>query len=238
MFDVHPRAGPPAAAPSRDLDLADGLTRELMPAVWALGVSCSALRLPTDLTRRERALLGAVEQGLGRIVRVLSAGHELVVAEREGAPPLDRGPARLAEICDDAVAQLEEAGIALALRRTHDGVGEGSWDAERLAHAVSHLLECAAAAAPPEAPEVRLHATDSGGDVRLVIERAMEPAGEEAGVDVEWGAELDGAREGGVGAALARSVIVGHGGTLARFAAGGTVAYVAVLPRRPPGELA
>ncbi len=233
MFDVHPRAGAPdAVPPSRHLDLADGLTRELMPAVWALGVSCSALRLPTDLTRRERALLGAVEQGLGRIVRALSAAHELIVAERDGALPLDRGPARLAQVCDDAVAQLQEAGIALALRRTHDGDGDGTWDGERLAHAVSHLLECAAAAAPPEAPEVRLHATDSGGDVRLVIERAMEPAGEEAGVDVEWG-ELDGAREGGVGAALARAVVVGHGGTLARFAAGGTVAYVAVLPRQP-----
>jgi hypothetical protein len=40
-----------------------------------------------------------------------------------------------------------------------------------------------------------------------------------------------------VKAAVARRVILQHGGTLARFGTSRTVAYVALLPRRPPEDL-
>jgi len=164
MFELHhgarPSAPPQVRAPE-PLHVIDGVARELMPAVWAMGVTCSALRLPADLTRRERELLDAVDRGLARIVRVLSGVHDLVRLKREGELPLDPGPSHMASICRDAVAQVREAGVAAEVRCTHEGEGGGVWDPERLSQAVSYLIECAAgnvsylARLPREASEER-----------------------------------------------------------------------------------
>lgn len=228
---VRDVAAPGTRAPT-GVEVLDGLARELTPAVWALGVQCSILRLPADVTPRERRLVEAIDRTLQRIARVLAGMHDLVLAEKEGGLPLDPGPADMAVICQEAVDQLRDAGIHGEIACDGDGDGEGVWDAERLSQALSYLLECALdAGAGEEEPAVRLRWTGGPRAVVVVVERGDAGDAGGSGMDLEWGAVAGAGPEGGVKAAVARRIVLGHGGVLARFAAPRTVAYVAVLPR-------
>lgn len=225
-----------AARTPKYVEVLDGLAHDLMPDVWALGVQCSALRLPAELTPRERQLMEAVDRSAQRISRVLAGVHDLVLAETEGGLPLDPLPSDLAAICEDAIEQLREAGVQGEITLRSEGDGEGVWDAERLSQAISYLLECALGAAP-DASGVRLRWTGEPGEIVLVVERSAAPDDAENAMDVEWGATVGAGPEDGVKAAVARRIVVGHGGTLARFASSRSVAYVAALPRRGSREL-
>jgi hypothetical protein len=160
-----------------------------MPAVWGLGAQCSVLRLPKDLTARERRLIDGVEQNVGRIARVLAAVHDLLLAESDGELPVDPRPSDIAVLCDDAIEQLREAGIDDEIRREGEGNGEGVWDAEQLSEAISYLLECALHAGPDDAG---VHLRWSGGprEIVLTIERPARPGEAQSGIDLEFGAAL------------------------------------------------
>lgn len=224
------------ATPPKHVEVLDGVARELMPAVWALGVQCSVLRLPADLTARERRFVEAVDRGAQRIARVLAAVHDLVLAETEGGLPLDPRPSQMSAICEDAIEQLREAGIDGEIACEGEGDGECFWDAERLSQAVSYLVECALGADPEESG---VQVTWRGGprEIVLVVQRSASPRDAERGMDVGWGADVGAAPENGVKVAVARRIVLGHGGTLARFATSTAVAYVAVLPRQGVGDL-
>lgn len=228
---VSPMTTPRPAGAER-LHLLEGIARELMPAVWALGVQCSVLRLPTDLTARERGFVDAVELNVRRIARVLAGVHDLALAETGEQLPLDPRRSHLSELCGDALELLREVGIDHEIVVEGEGGAEGDWDPERLSAAISLLLECALDAGQGDAA-VQLRWRAGPEDVVLSIERAASP-GEQRGIDLEFGAEFGVGPERGVKAALARRVVLGHGGTLARFATSRAVAYVALLPRRSP----
>lgn len=224
------------AGPPRHLEVLDGVARELMPAVWGLGVQTSVLRLPANLTPRERQLMEAVDRNAQRIARVLAAVHDLVLAETEGGLPLDPRPSEMAAICEDALEQLREVGVRGEIACEGEGNGEGAWDAERLSQAISYLVECALAASPDESG-VSLHWRGGPRHVVLAVERPAATDDTESGMDLEWGATVGAGPEDGIKAAVARKIVLGHGGTLARLAARSGVAYVAVLPRRAPHDL-
>ena len=228
-------AGHPAKPP-KYVEVLDGVARELMPAVWALGLQCGLLRLPADLTPRERRFMEAVDRSAQRIARVLAGVHSLVLAEAEGGLPLAPLPSEMEAICEDAVEELREAGVHGEITYEGDGDGGGVWDAGRLSQAISYLVECAFDAGPEE-PGVRLHWSGGPRDIVLVVERSAAADDTERGMDLEWGAAVGAGPEEGVKASVARKIVLAHGGTLARFAASRTVAYVAVLPRRGPGDL-
>jgi signal transduction histidine kinase len=234
VTDVTARARP-ATTPTY-VEVLEGVARDLMPAVWALGVQCSVLRLPADLTARERQFVDAVDRNVQRLARVLASVHDLVLAETEEGLSLDERPSQLASICEDAIAQLREAGLDHEIACEGEGDGEGVWDPERLVQAISYLIECAAEAAPEE-PAVRVSWRGGPREIVLVVERAASGRDAGSGIDLEWGTAVGARPEHGVKAAVARRIVLGHGGTLARLATARAVAYVAVLPRRTPGEL-
>lgn len=227
---------PPRPARPQHVEILDGVARELMPAVWGLGMQCSVLRLPKDLTARERRFVEAVEQNVGRIARVLASVHDLVLADTDGELPLDPRPAEMAAICADAVEQLREAGSDDEIRVDGEGSGGGAWDPERLAEAISYLLECALHAAPEDGG-IRLRWTGGKRDVVLAVERPTRAGEAKAGIDLDFGARIGAGPEESVKVAVARRVVLQHGGTLARFGASRAVAYVVVLPRRSAEEL-
>jgi hypothetical protein len=226
----------PRPARRQHLEILDGVARELMPAVWGLGVQCSVLRLPADLTAREHRFIDGVEQNVGRMARVLAAVHDLPLAETDGELPLDPRPSNIAAICDDAIEQLREAGIEDEIGRENEGSGEGVWDAERLSEAISYLLECGLHAGP-EDTGVQLHWRGGPREIVLTIERSARTSEAQSGIDLEFGAEIGAGPEESVKAAVARRVILQHGGTLARFGTARSVAYVVLLPRRAPEDL-
>jgi hypothetical protein len=226
----------PRPARPHELEILDGVARELMPAVWGLGVQCSVLRLPRDLTARERRFIDGVERNAARIARALTAMHDFVLAEQEGAVPLDPRPAEIGAICGDAVEQLRDAGLHGEIACGGEGDGAGVWDPERLSQAISYVLECALDAAADE-DGLRLHWRGGTRDVVLTVTRSARPGEAQSGMDVDWGARIGAGPEDGVKTAVARRIVVQHGGTLARFGTSRAVAYVAVLPREAPEDL-
>lgn len=240
LIQTHRDPVAPVATPrpreSEPLHLLDGIARDLTPAVWELGAQCSVLRLPPDLTARERGLLDAVELNVRRIARVLASVHDLLLAETGEELPLDPRRSHLSELCGEAVELLREVGIDREIGVEGEGTAEGEWDPERLSAAISLLLECAHDAALDDRGAVQLRWRGGPEDVVLTIERAASP-GERSGIDLELGAKFGLGPERGVKAAVARRVILGHGGTLARFATARAVAYVALLPRRAPDDV-
>lgn len=226
---------PPRPPHAERLHLLDEIARDLTPAVWALGAQCSVLRLPADLTARERGFVDAVEVNVRRIARVLASVHDLVLAESGEQLPLDPRPSHVSEVCGEAIALLREVGIDQEIACEGEGSAEGDWDPERLSGAISLLIECALDAGLDGAG-VQLRWRGGPEDVVLVVERTAVP-GEEPGIDLDFGSELGVGPERAVKAAVARRVILRHGGTLARFATSRAVAYVALLPRRSPDHI-
>ncbi len=82
-----------------------------------------------------------------------------------------------------------------------------------------------------------MHWKGGAKDVVLVVERSAGPGDTREGIDLEWGADVDGEDESGVSAAVAMAILLRHGGSLARFASPRSVAYVAAVPRLPSQEL-
>jgi len=108
---------------------------------------------------------------------------------------------------------------------------------DAIAQAISYLVECAAGAAPVDDPEVRRHWKGGAREVLLVVERSAGSGDRQDGIDLEWGGAVEGNPESGVRGALARAIVLGHGGSLARFASACNVAYVVCQPRRASGGL-
>jgi hypothetical protein len=133
------------------------------------------------------------------------------------------------------VEQLREVGVEGEVHVEGEGDGDGEWDAERMAETISYLLECALHAAPEDAG-VRVRWRGDPGGISLTVERPARPGEPESGTDADFGARLGAGPEESVKMAVARHVVLGHGGALARFGSGRAVAYAAVLPRWPSGE--
>ena len=218
----------------RHVEVLDGVANELMPPVWALGMQLSALRLPADLTPRERRFVEDVERHLGRIVRVLAGAHDFVLAETDGELPLVTRRCEMGAICEEAVEQLRELGVDDPIAVDGYGSGAGVWDPHRLAQAISYLVEAALAAAPADTV-IRVRWRGTEGEVLLVVDRDARPedaAG--ARIDPDFGAAAGTGPEDGVRTFVARKILDQHGATLARFATDETVTLVAVIPRTNP----
>lgn len=208
--------------------LAD-VAHEVLAPVWTLASMGGALRRRrAQLTPREEQLLEAVERSTARVARTL--GGVLDLAEPAGVP-LDPRPTDLREICALAVAELREVGEEGEVAFEGEGDLRGTWDAERLAQAISYLVELALAGSRPGAA-VRLRAHGEAGDVLIRVEHdTFARDDRRAWLDVHFGAELQAGPEHGFRATLARRIVARHGGSLARFVKRTRTSYVAVLPR-------
>jgi signal transduction histidine kinase len=218
----------------RHAEVLDGVASELMPPMWELGMHLSPLRLPSDLSARERRFVADVDRQLGRIARVLAGVHDFVLVEREGELPFATRPTDMGAICEEAIVQLRDVGVEDPITLVGYGNGEGEWDPHRLAQAVSYLVEGALAAAPAE-PKVRVRWRGTEEYVLLAIERDATP--EDAGgprLDDHFGAAVGGGSERGVRTYVARKILGQHRASLVRFATHETVTYVAVIPRAHP----
>lgn len=234
--DEQTRAPEQPRAPEHavHLEVLDTLAREMLDPVWALGVQCSALRLPSDLSARERQILDVVDRSSERIARALTAVLDYVDLQARGGRevPFAPAPCEMAEIAGRALAELGEAGVLGSVEYRGEGDGTGEWDAERLVQAVGYLVETALASGPPGAP---VGLRWRGDDEEVVIRVEHRPApndGTEARIDAEWGSVVGPGVERGIRPFIARRIVLRHGGALARFAGPEGISYVAVLPRR------
>ena len=171
--------------------------------------------LDEDLRGRLQHIVQGVVQRARGIEILTDAEHasqvlDDVVEMLAGEPGLHRVPMDLAPIFDTLASVFREPGRRIVV--STDGDCRGDWDADRITHALSALIEAAASG-----PEVRAELRGQPDAVLLTIAGSSAPA-------VSAGDE--------VRLALARRIIEAHDGALeVSGAPGGEVSVRVCLPR-------
>src|SRR5581483_6658068 len=107
----------------------------------------------------------------GRMARMIDQLLDFTRVRLGQGIPLARGPADLAEICRQAIEEIESGAAAPRVQLSAVGDPTGSWDADRLAQLASNLIGNALAhGAPGTAVRVRVDGTTD--QVVLQIENA------------------------------------------------------------------
>jgi sigma-B regulation protein RsbU (phosphoserine phosphatase) len=229
----EPRRGDPARVRDASRRVLEEAARELIAPAWALGVRASAVRRPRRMSARERELLDLVSVHAQRIARVLTGVFDYLYLEAEEHIPVDPRPCSMKGVCEAALDELRETGIAVEASYAGAGEGEGEWDPGRLSQAISYLLEVAATYGRSSEP-IALRWRGDGDEVVVRVE--VGRAGIPALIEPDWGEHVHDGVEGGVRAFLARRIVLAHGGALARHIAKDAVSFVVVLPRRTPED--
>jgi regulator of nucleoside diphosphate kinase len=210
----------------------EATAREHIPPAWALGVRASAPRRRAQRADGERELLEFMGLHARHIARVLNGALDFLDLRRRGELTVDARPCAMEEVCAAAIEELREIGFDARISYQAEGDGEGEWDPDRLAQAISYLIELAAGHAPPAAHvALRWRGDEDGVVVRVEAGRRATPSR----IAPARGEDLDDRPEGDVRPILARHVALAHGGALARLGADGAASFVMALPRRAPG---
>ncbi len=155
----------------------------------------------------------------------------------DGEFPLQRTRTTLAELCPGAVAEvrahLPEGVVEYSPDPDPDREGAGDWDARRVAYAVTILLEDAVKRCEGAGP-VSLRWREHEDEVVFRVQFPRPLArGDRVVTCFEEGVRPDGAddRVGTLRLAVARKIVLQHGGQLSRVRTRAGTCYVAALPR-------
>lgn len=155
----------------------------------------------------------------------------------DGEFPLQRAHTTLAELCPGAIAEarahLAEGAIEYSPDPDPDREGAGDWDARRIAYAITILLEDAVKRCDGAAP-VSLRWREHEDEVVFRVQFPRPLArGDRVVTCFEEGVRPDGAddRVGTLRLAVARKIVLQHGGQLSRVRTRSGTCYVAALPR-------
>lgn len=172
--------------------------------------------------------------------RVVDDLQVLALAEA-GALTYHRVPVELGELADGCrtahAATAEAAGIELTVR--HDGAVLVDADPDRLRQAVGNLIRNAIAATAPGG-RITLHVSSDVESARLAVTdtgTGIDPADLPHLFDRFWRADpARGQGRNGLGLAIARQLVTGHGGTLTVDSARGSGStFTITLAGRRPG---
>ncbi|HEY8207546.1 MAG TPA: PAS domain-containing protein [Myxococcaceae bacterium] len=196
---------------------------------------------------RRSEVLG--EQELRTVARITRAGDRMARMIRDlldyaratgGSFPIDRTPANLHTIAQNAVDDLRATFPGAQLRLDADGcTPDGEWDPDRLTQLFINLLTNAVQYSPPGSP-VELRLEDREGDrVSVEVHNGGDPIPGDALPTLfdpfYRGVASETASPGGLGLGLfiVKRIAEGHGGTVTvRSSAAGGTTFTVVLPRR------
>lgn len=209
-----------------------------------LGAMMTAAQL---LLMRHEGEEGPSERETKRLTRILSSGQRMTMmieqlldltrARSGGGIPIEPHETNLADLCGEAVGEIELAHPEWRIQREAAGDQRGAWDPDRLLQVFSNLVANACQHGSPDAPVlVKLDGTDKH-DVRIEVRnRGTIPAVLLPHLfDPFRGTQhrRDRSRGLGLGLFIVREIARGHGGTVevTSTEADGT-AFVLQLPRR------
>ena len=218
--------------------LAHDLRNPLNTMVMATGLLTAHGRLGHDDAR----LVNRIANSGHRMARMITQVVDFARARLGGGFELARAPTDLQAVCRDIAEELR-IGSAAEVCQTTEGDVSGTWDADRLAQALSNLVGNAVSHAAPGTP-VTIHCF--GDDATAVVEvtnHGVAIADEvlprlfEAYRRGKGRAAPDsGSAHLGLGLYISSEIVRAHGGTLGARSSGGLTTFTMRLPRRyvPP----
>jgi signal transduction histidine kinase len=193
-----------------------------------------------DLTDEDARLVNRITNSGQRMARMIGQLVEFTRARLGGGFELNLAPSDLGNVCRDIAEELRISSSA-EIRQTIEGDLGGTWDADRLAEAVSNIAGNALDHATPGTP-VLIHAHDDGGavvaeitnqgacipaDVLPVIFKAFHRGRVKVNANTDSG-HL------GMGLYIASEIVRAHGGTVGVRSSDGVTTFTLRLPRVSP----
>jgi signal transduction histidine kinase len=192
------------------------LSHDLRTPLAAITTAAALLGAPEDDPQRRSRVVRRIMSSAQRMERMIADLLDLTRARLGGAIPVRRRPVDLAQVCDEAMLEIQDACPEAVLRLDACGNLRGLWDADRLAQVVSNLV--GNAIQHGDGTPITLTAQDEGQSVTLaihnggspipadVLPRIFEPLTRAAG-----GPDR---RSIGLGLFIARAIVAAHGGEI------------------------
>jgi PAS domain S-box-containing protein len=150
------------------------VSHDLRNPLSAIMMNASALMRREDLDDRAmksiRRILNSAERA-GRMIRDLL---DFTQSRFGGGIPIQPGPVDLHALCQQVVEELRASFPERDIHVSHDGDGQGQWDADRIAQLLSNLLTNALSYSPADSP-VHVALRGSTDTVEAEIRNAGEP---------------------------------------------------------------
>ena len=221
-------------------NLVGTVSHELKTPLTSLRMAVYLLLEPDfgELAARQRELLETARDEADRLLRILDNLLDLARLEG-GASSLERRPvsvgALLDEVAREAGALAEAAGRRLAVE-ADPAVRERELnvDRERLRHVFLNLLTNASKYSPPNGRITLAAADGPGAFVRFAVRDAgpgLPPADAARVFDRFFRAAGQTATGAGLGLAIAREIVVAHGGSIACASEPGRTEFYFLIPR-------
>jgi hypothetical protein len=210
------------------------LSHDLRTPLAAVTTGAALLAVPEDNPQRRGRVVSRILSSTQRMERMIADLLDLTRVRLGGPIPLTRRPVNLAQLCEEAILELQDAAPDAVLRLETRGDASGHWDADRLAQVVANLVGNAiqhgggtpvTLTVEDEGTVVTLAVHNGGGPIPAhVLPRVFEPLARGEG-----GGQSDSI---GLGLFIARAIVTAHGGDIQASSspdAGTTVAVT--LPR-------
>jgi signal transduction histidine kinase len=191
----------------------------------------------------ERQLKNAdrITRSAERMTRMVADLTSFARARESRGLELQRRPGDLADVCERVVEELAAGHPGRIVRLSAAGPGAGSWDLERIAQAVSALIENGLQESPPDAAvSVSIADRDSDAVIEVhspgaplpadALPTLFDPYARARAADVHK-PKGDGL---GLGLYLAHQIVLAHGGHIeVRSTAADGTTFRMILPRAP-----
>jgi signal transduction histidine kinase len=199
------------------------LGHDLANPFHAILMSCGVLLADPQVSPKQANLAERIQRGAERARRMTTDVLDFVRGQLGAPPPVLRRRADMAAICAAAVAEVADSHPGRAVATVLDGDLAGRWDADRIAHALAHLIGNAFVHG---ADPVTLRAIGDGDAVVTTVEDGGGPIepGRLATLFDPFRPPGDPRRRRGLGLGLhvVEQIARAHGATLAVTSTGGT----------------
>jgi len=192
------------------------LSHDLRTPLAAITFGAPLLATPEDNPQRRSRVVVRIMDSARRMDRMISDLLDLTRARLGGSIPLNRGPADLQQVCEEALIEIRAGQPDADVRLEATGNLRGEWDADRLAQVVSNLV--GNATQHGEGTPVTLTAHEDGELVTLAVHNGGAPIPHDVLPFVfEPLARGPGKRARGsigLGLFIARAIVSAHGGDI------------------------
>ena len=116
------------------------LSHDLRTPLAAITTGAALLAVPEDNPQRRGRVVARIMNSAQRMERMIGDLLDLTRARLGGSIPLNRRPADLQQVCEEAMIEIRAGQPDAVVRLEASGDLRGEWDADRLAQVVSNLV--------------------------------------------------------------------------------------------------
>ena len=210
------------------------LSHDLRTPLGAVTAGAALLAAPEDNPERRARVVTRIMSSAQRMERMVADLLDLTRTRLGGAIPLERRPADLRDVCEEALLEIRAAQPHVAVQFSATGDLRGHWDADRLAQVVWNLV--GNAVQHGGGTPVTLEAREEGDAVTFAVSNGGAPIPPKllTGVfePLTRGHAESPSQSIGLGLFIARAIVTAHGGDIqvSSSAQAGTT-FTVVLPK-------